>query len=130
MKQRLLLIAAAWLALISIPTAVRAQLPDGISEAMVTEGETLYKGLGLCFACHGPTGTGVPGAGVNLSDDEWLHSDGSFEGLIEQILDGVGPDISKSGVIMLPKGGSQVTDEQVRAIAAYVWTLRLQQEAT
>ena len=27
------------------------------------------------------------------------------------------------GAIMPPKGGSAITDDQVKAVAAYVWTL-------
>ena len=120
-------------AVIGSATAISAQeapeLPEGVTESMVSAGETLYRSVGLCFACHGPTGAGVPGAGVNLADDEWLHSDGSFGALVELILSGVGPDQTESGVIMLPRGGSQITDEQARAIAGYVWTLRAKEEA-
>lgn len=104
-------------------SAQAADLPDGVTPDMVATGESLFKGLGLCFACHGPTGKGVPGAGVDLTDDEWLHGDPTFEALVTRILDGVGPAETQSGVIMVPKGGSQVTDEQIRAIASYVWTL-------
>ena len=115
-------------------SAVSAQagssLPEGVTPAMVSTGETLYKSIGLCFACHGPDGRGVPGAGVDLTDDEWLHDDPSFEALVQRILDGVGPESTKTGVIMLPKGGSQVTDEQIRAIASYVWSLWQRADAT
>ena len=107
-----------------------SSLPEGVTPAMVATGETLYKSVGLCFACHGPDAKGVPGAGVNLTDDEWLHDDPTFEALIQRIMDGVGPDQTKTGVIMLPKGGSQVTDEQIRAIASYVWSLGQVAEAT
>ena len=105
------------------------QVPAGVTPTLINEGEPLYKGIALCFACHGPTGQGVPGAGVNLTDAEWLHTDGSYEGILEQILTGVGVDKTKSGVIMLPRGGSVITDDQARAVAAYVWSLRRRAEA-
>ncbi len=106
-----------------------SSLPEGVTPTMVSTGEALYKSIGLCFACHGPDARGVPGAGVNLTDDERLHVDATFEALIQRIMDGVGPDQTKTGVIMLPKGGSQVTDEQIRAIASYVWSLSRRADA-
>lgn len=103
------------------PTLLDAQEAD---LALIAEGRTLYTGVGLCFACHGVDGKGVPGAGVDLTDDEWLHDDGSFEALVQRIVNGVGVQDTRSGVIMLPRGGSQITDDQVRAVAAYVISLR------
>lgn len=127
-------VASLVMALSLWASAVSAQagsdLPEGVTPVMVSTGETLYKSIGLCFACHGPDARGVPGAGVNLTDDEWLHVDATFEGLVQRILDGVGPDLTESGLIMLPKGGSQVTDEQIRAIASYVWSLSRRAKAT
>lgn len=99
------------------------QLPEGVTPAMVSTGETLFKSVGLCFACHGMDAKGLPGVGANLTDDEWFHGDGKYESLVDQILAGVSPEVSKSGVMMPPKGGSQITEEQARAIAGYVWTL-------
>ena len=90
---------------------------------MVSTGETYFKSIGLCFACHGMDGKGVPGVGANLTDDEWHHGDGTFESLLNQILEGVSPQVTKTGVMMPPKGGSQISDEQARAIAGYIWTL-------
>ncbi len=110
------------------PANLEAQaeaLPDSITPEMVAEGATLFQGAGICAACHGPDGTGL--TGPDLTDDEWLHSDGSYESIVERILAGVPADSSKSGIPMLPKGGSQLTDAQVRLVAAYVWSLRLEE---
>jgi mono/diheme cytochrome c family protein len=90
---------------------------------VVEEGKKLYAGAGICSACHGPDGKGVQGLGANLADAKWLHSDGSFDAILRQILEGVSADKSTTGVPMPPRGGSQLTDAQVRAVAAYVWTL-------
>jgi len=98
-------------------------LPPGVTAAMVTEGETLFKGAGLCSACHGADAKGMPGVGVNLTDSEWIHSKGSYDDIVKQVISGVPPEKSKSGVVMPPKGGSQLTDAQVKAVAAYVWTV-------
>lgn len=99
------------------------ELPEGVTMEMVTEGKTIYSGAGLCYTCHGPNGEGVQGLGANLDDDEWLHNDGSYEGIVTTILNGVDTSASSSGTPMPAKGGSGISDEQVRAVAAYVWTL-------
>ena len=116
-----MIVAATILGGALAPTGALGQEVD---PDLVAQGQALYAGLGLCFACHGPDGKGVPGAGVDLTDEEWLHDDGSLEALVQRILQGVGVQETRSGVIMLPRGGSVITDDQVRAVAAYVWTLQ------
>jgi mono/diheme cytochrome c family protein len=91
--------------------------------ALIEEGRALYVGAGLCAACHGPNGGGIPNLGANLTDDEWLHGDGSVESIMDRIMTGVAADESSSGTVMPPKGGSALTDEQVRAVAEYVYSL-------
>jgi mono/diheme cytochrome c family protein len=94
-----------------------------ITDAMIEEGRTLYVGAGLCAACHGPNGGGIPNLGANLTDDEWLHGDGSYEAIVDRIMTGVPADQSSSGTVMPAKGGSALTDAQVRSVAAYVQSL-------
>jgi mono/diheme cytochrome c family protein len=88
---------------------------------MIDEGRRLWGGQGLCLACHGPEGKG--GLGPDLTDGRWDHTDGSYEQLVAVIIKGVMSDASKSGQIMPPRGGGGLNDEQVKAVAAYVWTL-------
>lgn len=118
-------IVAAGLLLFAAPLAAQAtdSLPSGATPDMVAEGKKVFAGAGLCSACHGPAARGTPGLGPNLTDAEWLHSDGSFEALVAMITTGVPSSKSKSGVAMPAKGGANLTDAQVRAVAAYVWTL-------
>ncbi len=107
------------------PAAAQQQpdsLPEGVTLEMVSEGKILYNGLGICAVCHGPDAKGA--TAPDLTDDEWLHSDGSFEAIVKQILTGVPLEESTSGMPMLPKGGSGLTEQQVQAVAAYVWSLR------
>ncbi len=99
-------------------------LPEGVTAEMVSEGAELFKGPGVCSACHGPDGAGVPNVGANLQDGEWVHSDGSFEGILSTIMQGVAADKSSTGGVMPPKGGGALSDEQLEAVAAYVWSLR------
>lgn len=96
-------------------------LPEGATPAMVTQGAAIFKGPGMCTVCHGADGRG--GVGPNLTDSVWIHSKGSYEEIVQQITAGVPAKASKSGVPMPPKGGSSITAEQVKAVAAYVWTL-------
>lgn len=99
------------------------ELPEGVTMEVVNQGREVYAGAGLCYVCHGAEGQGMPGLGANLTDDEWIHGDGAFESLVQIVLNGVESGASTSGTAMPPKGGSGITDEQVRQVAAYVWTL-------
>ncbi len=99
------------------------ELPEGVTMAMVDEGKTVFEGAGICASCHGPSGEGIPNLGGNLTDDEWLHSDGSYEGIVETVMGGVTAEASSSGVPMPERAGTNISDDQVRAAAAYVWTL-------
>lgn len=99
------------------------EMPEGVTMAMVDEGKTVFEGAGICASCHGPSGEGIPNLGGNLTDDEWLHSDGSYDGIVETVMNGVTAEASSSGVPMPARGGTNINDDQVRAAAAYVWTL-------
>ena len=98
-------------------------LPAGITDAMVQEGQQVYAGAGICAACHGPDATGA--VGPDLTDPEWLIGDGEYEQLVAQILEGVtaAEATNPLGAIMPARGGSGITEAQVRAVAAYVWKL-------
>ena len=113
------------LILASIPGAARAQtadsLPAGVTPEMIVRGKTIFTGAGVCFACHGMAGEGV--SGPALSDTVWIHSRGEYDKIVALILTGVDAKTSKSGVVMPPRGGSAISDADVRAVAAYVWSL-------
>jgi len=110
----------------SAPAAAEAgpamDLPDGVTAAMVAEGETIFSSsTGICFTCHMQGGVGGPLA-PNLTDDEWLNVDGSYESIVQNIIAGV-LEPKEHPSPMLPRGGTSITDEQVQAVGAYVWTL-------
>jgi mono/diheme cytochrome c family protein len=110
-------------------TAPATGLPPGVTQAMVDEGKQLFNSpTAICYTCHGENGKGMAGLGPNLGDSEWLHSDGSYDAIVKQIETGVPAAQSKSGIMMPPRGGSSITDDQVKAVAAYVWSLRLQKQ--
>jgi mono/diheme cytochrome c family protein len=95
------------------------------SPAMIALGDSVFQGRvggALCFVCHGPAGKGVAGLGPNLTDKEWLNSDGSLPSIEKIIQEGV-PKPKKMASPMPPKGGGQLGEAQIKAVAAYVWSL-------
>jgi len=115
-------------ALVALAGTGRAQqkvepLPPGVTPQMIKDGQGIFQGAGLCTACHGPDAKGIPNLGANLTDTEWLHSKGTYDDIVKQVMTGVTADKSTSGTVMPPKGGSSITDAQVKAVAAYVWSL-------
>lgn len=101
--------------------AQNMNLPEGVTGAMVAEGEAVFNGAGICFTCHVEGGLGGPLA-PDLTDDVWLNIDGSYESIIRNVNTGVAEPKEYPG-IMLPKGGTAITEAQVAAVSAYVWTL-------
>jgi mono/diheme cytochrome c family protein len=94
--------------------------PSSSSE-LVAKGDALFHGSANCYACHGSKGEGL--VGPNLTDAEWIHSKGSYDEIVAQINHGVPKADSKSGIEMPPKGGATLSDDDVKAIAAYVHSL-------
>ena len=123
MLTRLGLLVASLSVAAAAPAAAQAKLPAGVTPAMVEKGKTIYKGTGLCFACHGPEAKGA--VGPNLTDKEWIHvKDGDYAGIVALVTKGIAAGEAKLGKGPMPaKGGSQISDEDVKAVAAYVWSL-------
>jgi mono/diheme cytochrome c family protein len=98
------------------------QLPEGVTEAMVAQGKTIFENSGGCAACHGASGEGTALA-PNLTDGDWLNTSGkNYDEIVAVVTNGV-PEPVQFPSPMLPKAGTQITDDQVRAVAAYVYTL-------
>jgi mono/diheme cytochrome c family protein len=110
----------AFAALVGTRPAV-AQAPAGATPAVIAQGDSIFHSKGNCYACHGANGQGA--VGPNLTDAEWLHSDGSYDAIVKQVTNGVPQAESKSGIPMPPKGGATITDDEVKAVAAYVYSL-------
>lgn len=103
------------------PDLAALSLPAGVTAAMVEEGQALYGGSGNCFTCHGAAGAGSPLA-PQLNDGEWLNIAGQYEEIVNVIMNGV-MQPKQYAVPMPARGGSTITDEQVRAVAAYVYAI-------
>ena len=98
-----------------------ATLPEGATVAMAQEGASIFAGPGICYTCHAEGGVGGPLA-PNLTDDVWLNIDGAYASIIDVINAGVAQPLEHPGA-MLPRAGMPLTDDQVAAVAAYVYTL-------
>jgi mono/diheme cytochrome c family protein len=109
------------LALVLSVGPAAAQAPAGVTPAAIAKGDSIYHKSGNCYACHGANAQGA--VGPNLTDSTWIHSDGSYDAIVKQITTGVPQNESKSGIVMPPKGGSTISDDDVKAVAAYVWSL-------
>lgn len=100
-----------------------APLPAGMSLDMIVSGDAIYHGKGTCFACHGAEGEGMPAAGdaltvaLNYAQHDWRSIDSLIDRGIPQVL-------TRSPIQMPARGGrSDLTEEEVRRVAAYVWAI-------
>jgi len=96
----------------------------GGSAKQIALGDSIFHGQaggGTCYACHGQDGKGSA-VGPNLTDSEWLNTDGTLEGIVKTIKSGVATP-KKAPAPMPPMGGATLTDEQVQAVAAYEYSL-------
>ncbi len=96
-------------------------LPPGVTSAMLNEGESIFTGVGNCYTCHGMDARGTQLA-PNLTDPRWINVDGSFDAVLQLIRTGVAAP-RQHPAPMPPSGGAYLTDHQLRAVTAYVWSI-------
>lgn len=99
-------------------------LPEGVTLAMVAVGDSIFK-KGSCQRCHGMDGKGNE-RGPNLTDSEWAQIGGSYAEIVNLVTAGVPKEKVKmpnAPFGMRARGGINLTDEQVRQVSAYVYTL-------
>lgn len=97
---------------------------SSITAAMVALGDSIFHGQaggGTCFTCHGQDAKGTTLA-PDLSDQTWIDGDGTYGYLVQRVTTGV-PQPKQYPAPMPPKGGAPLSDAQVRAVAAYVYSL-------
>ena len=106
------------------PVAQASWDPASITPAQIALGDSIFHGkigASSCQACHGANGA-AGAAAPDLTDGNWLHSDGSYEGIANTIKAGVMAPKQFSSV-MPPYGGVMLTPERWRAVAAYVYSI-------
>ena len=104
------------------PVDVHRPLPDGITAQMISQGNALFHGSGRCVNCHGKNGSGSFLAPA-LNDAKRLNlQTASYDEIISLIRAGVQKP-KRHLVSMPPFGGANLSDEELRGVAAYVFTL-------
>lgn len=115
--------AAAAAAPAASASAVR--LPAGVTPAMVALGDSLFN-TGSCQRCHGQKGVGARNA-PSLVEGPWQHHKGTYQEIVATITTGIPKTAFKDTTrpfAMNPRGGPMnLTDDQVKAVAAYVFTI-------
>jgi mono/diheme cytochrome c family protein len=100
--------------------------PPQVTPVSVALGDSLFN-TGNCQRCHGKGGIGAQNA-PTLDGKKWLQlKTGSYEEIVKIITEGVPQAAIKDAshrFAMRPRGGNMnLTDPQVQAVAAYVWSL-------
>ncbi|HET6308576.1 MAG TPA: PQQ-dependent sugar dehydrogenase [Rhodopila sp.] len=99
-------------------------VPPGGSPEQVALGERIFHGQtdgGTCSGCHGSDAKGSM-TGSDLAGGKFIWSDGSVAGIIKTIDSGVPQPKEHTGA-MPPKGGAQLSQTDVTAVADYVWAI-------
>jgi mono/diheme cytochrome c family protein len=96
--------------------------PPGVTDSSIAWGKRLFHGSANCAGCHGAGARGTED-GPPLTGATWLHGPGTYEWLVQQIRAGVPAHESWTGAPMPMRGWSNMPDPDVRAVAAYVWSI-------
>lgn len=95
--------------------------PEGATAEDVAAGQQIFTTTGNCYTCHGPDAKGTQLA-PNLTDSEWINIDGTFATIQQNVKTGV-PTPKQFPAPMPAMGGATLSDDQIRQVSAYVWSL-------
>ena len=101
-----------------IDSTLAANLPPGVTPELAETGRALFL---PCAVCHGLDGRGNQ-LGPSLRDTEWTHITGSIEEIERLVREGV-PAPRDYPVPMAPMGGGDFDEQELRAVAAYVFAI-------
>jgi cytochrome c5 len=97
----------------------------GITPQLIARGDTIFH-ASSCTDCHGQRAKGSP-HGPDLTSGHFVQTDGSYEQIVKIITTGVPVDSIVDPTFpepMPPRGGATpLSDDQIRALAAYVYRL-------
>lgn len=91
--------------------------------ASVERGKTVY--MQVCFACHQPTGLGIPNMFPPLAGSDWVAAK-KPDRLIRMVLQGVAGPINVNGkpfttpAPMMPPQGAALSDAQIADVLTFV----------
>lgn len=107
------------------PAPAVPAVPAAVTAANIALGDSIYHSGG-CQRCHGQKGVGGQN-GPSLVANDWLHSSGKFDEIVATITTGVPRTALKDQTRrfpMNPRGGPMnLNDEQVKQVAAYVYSI-------
>jgi mono/diheme cytochrome c family protein len=118
-------ISLAIMALALGPGSAQAQadsLPPDVTPALVRAGAEIYAGQGHCARCHGERGQGTE-EGPPLTAGQWKLGSGDYDWLIHITRHSGIAAWGRDGDPVPMRGPTLLSDEEVRAVAAYVWTI-------
>lgn len=98
-------------------------LPSGMTVAMIVQGDSLFRGKGGCQTCHGQEANGMPNMGSGLTSGLLFipHQWKAIDSLIQA---GISEPVTRTSILMPPRGAkSDLTPQESRLIAAYVWAI-------
>ena len=104
-------------------------LPPGATREQVQLGARIFWGEssgGTCSGCHGSDGKGST-VGPNLTSGQWSWGNGSWQAIAATIDSGVMRPKHADGA-MPPRGGAPLSDSDVKAVAAFVWSISHQRQ--
>lgn len=101
-----------------LDSSLARHLPPGTDFQQAVRGHELFP---VCAVCHGLEGEGTQ-LGPSLRDPEWIHGSGELDDLVQVIRTGVA-DPREHPIPMPEMGGGRFTDEDLRALAVYVYAL-------
>jgi mono/diheme cytochrome c family protein len=101
-------------------------MPAGVTARTIALGDSLFH-ASSCTRCHGADAKGAQN-GPNLTTTTHMHVNGTYDDFVRLITSGVPKDSVQDKTHrfgMQPRGSNQnpLNDEQVRAVAAYVYSL-------
>jgi mono/diheme cytochrome c family protein len=98
-------------------------LPSGMTLAMIRQGDSLFRGKGGCVTCHGQEANGVPNMGSSLTGG-LLFIPAQWSVIDSVIQAGIPEPLTRTTNAMPARGArSDLTPEESRLIAAYVWAI-------
>ncbi len=118
------------LPVVVLASAAAPALGTAADPAAVERGAVIYRG-GTCPVCHHWEGQGNR-RGPDLTDEEWLHGDGSLAAVRTAIETGFRHGAGRrfrGKYEMWPLGGMELDEGDVDALTAYVWSLHRRRRA-
>ena len=95
--------------------------PQGATAQDVSAGQQIFAATGNCYTCHGPDAKGTALA-PDLTDATWINVDGTFDAIQQVVRTGVATP-KEHPAPMPAMGGASLSDDQIRQVSAYVWSL-------